>query len=54
MSESTLLPNSYPEVYELLCSCKSRYIGETKKKILFRATEHQQDSLKAQEQQNML
>ena len=41
-----LLPNSYPGVYELQCSCQLRYLGETKKKILSRVIEHQQHSLK--------
>ena len=41
-----LLPNSYPGVYQLNCSCGSLYIGETKKKILTRSIEHQTDSIK--------
>ena len=44
-NKSTLLLNSYPGLYELNCFCQSKYIGE-KKKILSRAIEHQQDSLK--------
>ena len=41
-----MLPNSYPGVYELKCTCNSAYFGETKKKILTRTIEHQQDSFK--------
>ena len=41
-----LLPNSHPGVYQLDCSCKGRYIGESKKKLLTRCIEHQQDSIK--------
>lgn len=44
--KSTPLQNSYPGVYELQCSCQSRYLGETKIKILSWAKKHQQDSLK--------
>ena len=45
-NKSKLIPNSYPGVYELKCSCNSFYYGETKKKILTRTIEHQQDSLR--------
>ena len=41
-----LLPNSHPGVYQLDCSCNGRYIGESKKKVLTRCIEHQQDSMK--------
>ena len=41
-----LIPNSYPGVYELKCSCGSVYNGETKKKIISRSIEHQQESIK--------
>ena len=41
-----LLPNSHPGVYQLDCSCSGRYIGELKKKVLTRCTEHQQNSIK--------
>ena len=41
-----LLTNSHPGVYQLDCSCNGRYIGESKKKVLTRCTEHQQDSIK--------
>lgn len=40
-----LLPNSHPGIYQLDCSCNGRYIGESKKKILTRCIEHQQDSM---------
>ena len=33
-------------MYQLDCSCNSRYIVESKKKVLTRSTEHQQDSIK--------
>ena len=45
-NKTKLLPNSYPGVYELKCTCDSFYFGETKKKILTRTIEHQQDSFK--------
>ena len=45
-NKTKLLPNSYPGVYELKCTCNSAYFGETKKKILTRMIEHQQDSFK--------
>ena len=41
-----LLPNSHPGMYQLDCSCKGRYIRESKKKVLTRCIEHQQDSIK--------
>ena len=31
--KTKLLPNSYPGVYELKCTCNSAYFGEAKKKI---------------------
>ena len=40
-----LLPNSQPEVYQLDCSCNGKCIGESKKRVLTRCIEHQQDSL---------
>ena len=43
-NKTTLLPNSYPGVYELKYTCNSAYFGETKKKILTRTIEHEQDS----------
>ena len=45
ISYSKLLLNFCPGVYKLQCSCQSRYLGETKKKVSG-AIEHQQDSLK--------
>ena len=33
-------------MYELICTCNSAYFGETKKKILAKKIEHQQDSFK--------
>ena len=45
-SKTKLLLNSYPGVYELKCTFNSDYFGETKKKILTRTIEHQQDSFK--------
>ena len=45
-NKTKLLPNSYPGVYELKCTCNSAYFGETKKKILTKTIEHQQDSFK--------
>ena len=43
-NKSKLLPNSSPGVYQLDCTCKTLYIGETKRKVITRAIEHQQDS----------
>ena len=40
------LPKTYPGVYELKCTCNSSSFGETKKKILQRTIEYQQDSFK--------
>lgn len=44
-NKSKLLPNSFPGVYQLDCSCGGVYIGETKKKVLTRSIEHQVDSM---------
>ena len=41
-----MIPNSYPGVCELKCSCVPVYNGETKKKIISRSTERQQESIK--------
>ena len=46
-NKSKLLPNSHPGVYQSDCSCNGRYIGESKKKVLTRCVEYQQDSIKA-------
>ena len=43
-NKTKLLPNSYPGVYELECTCNSADFGETKKNILPRTIEHQQNS----------
>ena len=43
-NKSKLLPNSSPGVYQLDCTCKTLYIGETKRKVITRTIEHQQDS----------
>ena len=45
-NKSKLLPNSYPGVNALSYSCDVEYIGETKKKVMTRTTEHQQHSIK--------
>ena len=45
-NKSKLIPHSYPGVYTLNCSCNAEYIGETKKKVISRTIEHQQDSIK--------
>ena len=39
------MPNSYPGVYELSCDCEGEYIGETKKRLLTRSNEYQEDSM---------
>ena len=44
-NKDRLLPNSSLGVYELDCTCGKPYVGETKKKILTRALQHQKDSL---------
>ena len=43
-NKSKLLPNSFPGVYQLGCTRNALYIDETKKKVITRTTEHQQDS----------
>ena len=43
-NHKTKLPkNSYPGVYRVNCSCGNAYIGETKKRVASRMTEHQKD-----------
>ena len=42
--KSKLLPNSFPGDYQLECTCNALDIGETKKKVIPRTIEHQQDS----------
>ena len=43
-NKSKLLPNSFPGVYQLDFICNALSIGETKKKVITRTIEHQQDS----------
>ena len=43
-NKSNLLLNSFPGVYQLDCTRNPLYIGETKKKVITRTIEHQQDS----------
>ena len=43
-NKSELLPNGFPGVYQLDCTYKVLYIGKTKKKVITRIIEHQQDS----------
>ena len=45
-NKDKLILNSYPRVCELKCSCGSVYSGETKKKIISRSIEHQQETIK--------
>ena len=45
-NKDKLIPNSYPGVYQLKCSCGSVYNDETKKKIISRSIEHQQVSIR--------
>ena len=47
-NKSKLLPSSFPGVYQLDCTCNALYIGETKKKVITRTIEHQQDSFNGQ------
>ena len=42
-NKSKLLPNSFPGVYQLGCTCNALYNGETKKKVITRTKEPQQD-----------
>ena len=45
-SNGLLLPNSHPAVCQLDCLCNGRCIGESKKKVLTRCIDNQQDSIK--------
>ena len=45
-NKDKLVPNSYPGVYQLECLCGSIYNGETKKNIISRSIEHQQERIK--------
>ena len=44
-NKSKLLPNSYPGINALKCSCNTNYIDETKEKVATRTIEHQQYSI---------
>ena len=44
-NKSKLLPNSYLGVYELSCDCWREYIVKTKKPVLTRSMEHQEESV---------
>ena len=44
-NKSKPLPNSYPGVNELSCDYGGKYIAETKKCVLIRSIEHQEDSI---------
>ena len=43
-NKSKLLLNSFPGVYQLDCTSNVLHIGETKKKVITRTIEHQQDN----------
>ena len=43
-NKSKLPSNSFPGGYQLDCTCNALYIGETKKRVITRTIEHQQDS----------
>ena len=45
-NKGKLIPNSYPGVYKLKCSCGSVYNGETKKKITSRSIEKKHETIK--------
>ena len=47
-NKDKLIPNSFPGVYELKCSCGPVYIGETKKKIVSISIEHQREGITPQ------
>lgn len=38
-----MLPYNFPGVYQLECTNNALYIGKTKKKVINRTIEHQQD-----------
>ena len=44
-NKSKQLPNSFLGFYQLDCTCSALYILETKRKVITRTIEHQQDSL---------
>ena len=43
-NKSKLLTNSFPGVYQLDTTCNTLYIGKTKKKVITKTAEHQQDN----------
>ena len=43
-NKSKLLPNGFPGVYQLDSTYNALYNGKTKKKVITRTIEHQQDS----------
>ena len=43
-NRSKLLPNSFPSVYQLDCTCNALDLSEIKKKVITRTIKHQQDS----------
>ena len=43
-NKSKLVPNNFPGIYQLDCTCNALYIAETEKKVITRTIEHQQDS----------
>ena len=43
-NKSKLLPNSFSGVYQLDCTCNVLNMDETKKEVITRTIEHQQDS----------
>ena len=43
-NKSKLFPNSLPGFYQLDCTCSVLHIDETKKKVITRTIEHEQDS----------
>ena len=45
-NKSKLIPNSYSSLYALNYRFNAEYISETKKKVMTRTIEHQQDSIK--------
>ena len=43
-NKSKFLPNSFPVVYQLDCTCSNLYIGETKNKVITRSIGIEQNS----------
>ena len=50
--KSELPKNSYPGVYQLKCQCNAYYIGETKKRICTRISEHERNVFKGEWKQS--